>query len=165
MKRSIVLSFTALLFFASFKTQAQMTDFSGTWKLMNTQSISGTLYVNAVPSQLTINISGQLLNLEKTVKNQNSDTTYTEHLDESRKKKTVYIDAESKKDITLTWGEGHKSFTEELIYGTTSADRMDRKVIQTYNLAEDGQTLTLLVVYNNLKENTQFSMKATYAKQ
>lgn len=95
-----IFSTTATLLFA-ITAMAQQTDFSGTWKLKDSKSISGTLYGNAVPKQIKVSQTKELLTFETNEESQfPTDIVGTEKLPLSGKSVDTTLGKKNRKKTT-----------------------------------------------------------------
>jgi len=159
MKRSILLSLTALLF--SIGSYAQ-SNFSGTWTFKDQQSISGNLYANGSPKQVTITKTSSGINLAEVV-NYGEDTTITEALSLKKTFETKTAMGR-KKVITLSVSPDGSSFTEVAnMYNVADPSKLDMRETSMWTLT-DGQ-LTLDRKSENFTNGETWESKASYQKQ
>ena len=159
MKRSIFLSLTALLFSISSYAQA---NFTGSWTFKDQQSISGNLYANGSPRQVTITQNGSEINLTEVV-NYGQDTTLTETLSLKKPFETK-TPMGRKKEITLSSTSDGSSFAEVAnIYNLADPSKLDMKETSTWTLA-NGE-LTLDRKSENFTNGETWESRAVYQKQ
>jgi len=163
MKRSMVLSLTALLFSISFSAYAQQDNFSGTWQFKNQQSVSGNLYANGSPKQVTINQNNSLA-IALVMNYGAQDTTITEVFSSTAKPFETKTAMGRRDIITLKWADNHSNFTViSLIYDLNDPAKLDFRDTDIWKIS-DGQ-LILDRKSENFTNGETWESTATYTKQ
>jgi hypothetical protein len=155
---------TAILLFA-ITVMAQKTDLSGTWKLKDNKSISGTLYGNAVPQQIKITQAKELLTLETNEEQQfPTDIIGTEKLPLSGKSVDATVGEKKKKKTTTAKFEkdGSKCTRVCSLY---EEDGKNIYVTYTDILSMDGSNMILRRKGENFSNGEVWECESIYEKQ
>jgi hypothetical protein len=164
MKRSVLFTFLVALFlFNTVVAFAQKNDISGTWVFKDQQGISGRLYINGSPKQVTVKQDGGGIKLESITSTGDKDTTTTESFGSNNLFETK-TPRGRKKVITLKWSDDGKSFKETTnIYSLTDSGKLDFKNTDTW--AVDNGELILDRENENYTNGEIWESKATFEKQ
>jgi len=150
MKRSILLSLTALLFFTSLKVKAQNDAFSGTWLIKNKVSISGILYSNAVADTIHLAQEGNKMTM--------NGTTLT-----NRRKYVQETQTNQKMVDSLSWNGDNSGFIITVkLYDNSDHAKLIYQRINNYSLT-NGE-LVLDRRDENFANGEIWEVKATYTK-
>lgn len=155
-----MMMFTCLLFATAL--WAQKSDFSGSWMFVSQESISGRLYANGSPNQITLRQNDHSIQIEKKTAGNGSDITVAETLPFDGKPVQTTTSSKKKKIILLKWGDDGKSFTESAdIYGDDGG-KVAFKYTDAYSLI-DGK-LVLIRKVENTSNGESWQSRAIYQK-
>lgn len=150
----------ALCICISFGAFAQKAAFSGKWVFKSHESISGNLYVNGSPKLIGIDISDNLLSLEKTTEVSGNDITTIEKIPNGKNFEFVGA-SKRKKIVSVSWAKDGNSFiTSTKVYDDPSAKNLVRIITDTYSL-EYGE-LVLVRKDENIENGEVWESKALY---
>jgi hypothetical protein len=148
----------------SIASQAQ-TNYSGTWLLKDQKSISGQLYSNGVPKQMTITQTGDVITIDKTTAGADgTDVKSTETLGTDDKPFVTTTPAKRKKLVTIKWDTDGKGFTE-IANLYSAADNTKLEFIYTDMFTLEDAKLILIRKAENLMNGEVWQSKSTYDKQ
>ncbi|HEY4194038.1 MAG TPA: hypothetical protein VGM63_00765 [Mucilaginibacter sp.] len=154
---------TAMLFILTSTSLFAQNTYNGTWKFNGQESISGNLYANGSPKQVTINQTGDTFDFESITTNQAGDAKTSESLTIG-KPVEAKTPMDRKKVSTIQWSADSKSLIETTnIYSKTDAGKLDFKYTDTWTF-ESGK-LILDRKNENYTNGETWESKATYEKQ
>jgi len=162
--------FTIGILFHLLPAKAQVTQFSGTWKLKERTSLTGLDYANGVPTQEKVTAASNEITIERTVPTGNADQP------ESVTSETLKINNQVQNSTTprgrirrttFTFDQATRTFTiSSDLAEPQKPDKVIIKLKEVWTVAPDGQTLTLLNYYESVTDpTTSWSMKGIYQKQ
>jgi hypothetical protein len=153
------------IIFCAFSVFAQ-TDFSGSWKFVNQESVSGNLYSNGSPKTISITQTKTNISIEKiTATGDGKDVTLTDMVSFDGKASETITTSKRKKVIVGEWSADKKTFTETVnIYSLTDVGKVDHKVTDIYSLSDDDKTLSLDRKDENGVNGEVWESVATYEK-
>lgn len=162
MKRSIFVSAICALFSM---TSIAQTDFSGTWVFKDQQSISGNLYSNGVPKQITITQADKSMIIEKiTAVGDGADATATDTLKFDGKPFKSITASKRNKATTLAWDASKNSFiTIATAFNPTEKTKADFKTTDTWSIEND--QLVMIRKSENFTNGEVWESKGIYEKQ
>ncbi|MFI5140210.1 MAG: hypothetical protein ACHQIM_20485 [Sphingobacteriales bacterium] len=161
--KKIQLSFLAVLLGAT--TFAQKADFSGIWILQEKTLIAGPDYANGVPKKITINQTKDSITITRVSQGENNDeiTIVTAALNGEP---IVMVTRPTRKRSTIVWlNADKKEFTETAAFTNDGEQKPDLKIIYTWSLTDEGNTITLLREDEDFSNGEKFQMKGLYKKQ
>jgi len=163
MKRSIFVWGLCALYTST--SLAQHTDFSGTWLFKDQQSISGNLYSNGVPKQITITQTGKALIIEKiTAVGDGTDATSRDTLSFDGKPFKTLSPSKRPKEVTLKWNAAKEGFTTiATAFNPTDKTRADFKTTDTWSIEND--QLVMIRKSENFTNGEVWQSKGIYDKQ
>jgi hypothetical protein len=161
MNNSKIISMITLMFLTAFSVKAQ-TVFSNTWTFKGQQSVSGNLYFNGSPKQVTIKQDSDRLTINFITSNGDADSTYTDTLGIPAFER--FTGRSHKKEVsTLAWQLGKIGFTEvTTIYSKVDPSKADYRNTDIWTL-ENGE-LILDRKGENFTNGETWESKATYDK-
>lgn len=142
----------------------QKTDFSGTWSLVDQESISGTLYANGVPKQLKVVQQKDKIAIEKTSLSQtNEDVIINDTLSLEGKPFVRTTSSNQKKIGDLKWSKDDKGFTIiTKLYSADDSAKIEITYTDQWNL-ENGKLIFVRKV-ENFDNGEVWESKAVYEK-
>lgn len=154
-----------LLFTSSTGIFAQKTDFSGNWKLLNQQKISGRLYANGVPAQMNVNQKEEDITIERTSTNANGNEVIITFTMGFNGKQTQSTSPSGRKVMhSMTWESDNKGFTTKAdMYSTADTQKVEIVYADVW-IIEDGK-LIMIRKAENFGNGEKWESKATYVKQ
>jgi hypothetical protein len=162
MKKITFLALAMSLILTSTTLFAQ-TSFNGTWKFKDQESVSGNLYANGSPGQVTIAVSGADQKMDYLTNDGQNDVPSSENFISGKPFETK-TKSGRKKIVVLTWSADKSSFTEiSSIYSLTDASKLDFKNTDIWTLT-DGK-LILDRKNENYTNGETWESKATYEKE
>lgn len=155
---------TAICVLYSLSSAAQ-TDFSGTWLLKDHQSISGILYSNGVPKQITVTQTPKTLIIEKiTAGADGADFTTIDTLPSDGKAFNSITASKRKKETTLKWNADKTGcMIQSMAYNPQEANKVDFRNTDTWILEND--QLVQVRKNENFTNGETWESKAIYDKQ
>ena len=163
MKRFFVLA--SLCLATIFSTYAQQTDFSGTWIFKDQQSISGNLYSNGVPKQITITQNNKSIIIEKiTAVGDGTDATTRDTLTFDGKAFKSITASKRQKETILTWTDSKESFTT-IATAFNPADNKKADFKTTDNWSIENDQLVMIRKSENFTNGEVWQSKGIYEKQ
>lgn len=152
----------ALLIVAA-TVQLQKTDFSGTWKFRDQESITGNLYSNGSPTQLKIMQKESAIAIVKTSADENGkDITSTDSLSPEKTVEKI-TKSKRKKRMTLEWSADGKGFTHmTTLYTAADSSKKDFEYTDRYSMNNGHLILTRKV--ENFENGESWESKAVYQK-
>ena len=161
-KTAIFLSFGALMGLSSYGQS-----FSGHWTLQQRTSLSGIDYGNGVPKDVTMNQGADSITITRiTAMGQNPDVTATETISENGAVNQKTTSTNRNKTAVFTWTEPNKSFNEKTTLSSVgNPSDLNLQIDETWSLSPDGNTLTLVKDFKNLKNSSDmWSQKGVYTR-
>jgi hypothetical protein len=154
---------TAMLLFITSNALFAQTNFNGTWKYTDQETISGNLYANGSPSKVTITLSGNDIKMDYLTNDGQNDIPSSEVFTGGRPFETK-TKSGRKKVVVLTWLTDKSSFSElSSIYSLTDASKLDVKNTDVWTIAEG--KLILDRKNENYTNGETWESKATYERQ
>lgn len=153
----------ALLCIAATVT-TQKTDFSGTWKFREQQSITGNLYSNGSPRQIKITQKDKEIAIEKIAVDENGkDMINTDSLNFDKGAFEKITKSNRKKRITIQWTEDGKGFTSvTTIYAAADHTKPEFRMTDQYSLV--GSNLVLMRKAENFENKESWESSSIYDK-
>ena len=158
------LSLLAICLFACLATNAQ-TDFSGTWIFKDQQSISGNLYSNGSPKQITIVQTDKNIIIKKvTAVGDGTDANTADTLFYNGKPFKSITSSKRNKESTFQWNDNKDSFTTiGTAFNPADKTKADFKTTDTWTIENDQLVLTRKS--ENFTNGEVWESKAVYDKQ
>lgn len=159
MKKSTFVLVACILSMSVF---AQKSNFSGNWIFKEQESVSGKLYVNGSPKQISIKQKEGTIDFEKVSAGANGDVTTKETVEVG--KAYDYVSAtKRKRSISITWSAGGDSFTTVTkLFKDEAGTQLFHIVTDTYTLEYGG--LVLKRKDENKENGEVWESKALYEK-
>lgn len=146
-------------------TAAAQTDFSGTWILKDHQSISGILYSNGVPKQITVVQSPKTVILERiTAGADGKDFTTKDTLPLNGKAFKSLTASKRNKETTWVWNADKSACTIQYkAFNTQDPKKVDFRNTDTWKIEND--QLVQVRKNENFTNGETWETKAIYDKQ
>jgi hypothetical protein len=144
----------------------QKIDFSGNWILKEQKSITGTLYLNAVPKKIKVVQRADSFLIERINMNASREDIMTsESIVLDGKPFDTFTPSKRRKITNIKWEKDSQSLIEIAVYmSSTNQTAIEYKITDTWSLSADGKTLTMIRVDESSTEQS-WSVKAIYDKQ
>ncbi len=153
---------TAAIAWIAITSNAQQQDFAGTWKLKEQKTISGTLYSNGVPKEMTITQTGNIITIDKVTAGDGTDIKSSETPGTEAKPFEIITPAKRKKLITITWND--KGFVEIAnLYSAADNTKLELTYTDIFTI-ENGE-LILIRKAENLFNGETWQSRSNYEKQ
>lgn len=163
MNRKIQSIATALFFLISGLSYAQTNNLAGIWNFKEQQSISGNLYANGSPKQVTIKQTNDIFEFEFITADEEGDTKSNEKISSGKELEST-TPMGRKKISKIQWSADGKTLTETTnIYSKTDVGKFDFKFTDSWTIT-DGK-LILDRKNENFTNGETWESKATYEKQ
>ena len=140
------------------------TDFSGSWTFKGQESVSGQLYSNGSPKQVSIKQDSKAIVISKVIAGKDGDLTTTETVSLDGQPTEKITASKRKRTITGQWSNSKNSLIEiTQLYDPTDSTKLTYKTTDVWIL-ENGRLL-LDRKAENLGNGEIWESKATYEKQ
>src|SRR5450755_1643568 len=147
----------------------QGVDFSGTWLLTKSMSISGTDFANVVPDEIHVTQEARLITIARVIPGKNGEEVKTrETIGFKGKQIETAVDKGGRRLAAITWSTDMRSFTERvsnIVAGDNA--QVESTVVESWRLADSGKTLIVLKTRESTNAmagdgNDNWSMKGFY---
>ncbi len=142
----------------------QQTNFSGTWKNLELEMVSGIQYSNAVPTKIKITQTKDSIKLERTDVGSDGEVTSTETLSLNGKASTR-VTKTSKRTIssTATWSNNGNTLTLVSIYSYAEKPKeAEYTNTEVWELSSDG--MLTITKTSDAAVTDDWTIKAFYSK-